>query len=65
MFRVKYGYTYKETELDEYINFKSKKEAEEYIEEKLFPYYDEFLLYVELWDVDNDKLIKKNTYNYV
>lgn len=59
MFRVKYGYTYKETELDEYINFKSKKEAEEYIEEKLFPYYDEFLLYVELWDVDNDKLIKK------
>lgn len=59
MFRVKYGYTYKETEVNEYINFKSKKGAEEYIEEDLLPYYDEILVYVELWDVDKNKLIKK------
>ena len=59
MYRVKYGYTHKATTIDEYINFKSKKDAEEYIEEKLFPYYDEFLVYVELWDVDKNKLIKK------
>ena len=63
MFRVKYGYTHKETEVNEYINFKSKKGAEEYIEEKLFPYYDEFLLYVELWETNKETnkeiLIKK------
>ena len=59
MYQVKYGYTYK-TPLEEYVNFKSKKEAEVYIEEKLLPYYDEILTYVELWDVDSNKLIKKH-----
>lgn len=45
--------------IDEYINFKSKKDAEQYVEEKLLPYYDEFLVSVELWNVDKNKLIKK------
>lgn len=45
--------------IDEYINFTSKKDAEQYVEEKLLPYYDEFLVSVELWNVDKNKLIKK------